>query len=112
MRVYVGFGVRLFERYYMTYAGLAFPGLELSMKAVNRERIKILRWLKTLEDNPKLFKQPKRVRDKYERMLADLDTGMKVLRSAQKAAEKPAKPRRVRSHKVTVADAMAGKILP
>jgi hypothetical protein len=85
----------------MAYAGLAFPGLELSMKAVNRERAKIMRWLKTLEDNPKLFKQPKRVRDKYERMLADLDTGMRVLRDAQKAAERP-KRVQTKSRKLSV----------
>jgi hypothetical protein len=96
----------------MAYAGLAFPGLELSMKAIRAKRGDVVRWLKTLEDNPKIFKQPKRVREKYERMLADYDTGLKVLRDAQRAAEAPPKARRVRVHRVTVSDAMAGKILP
>lgn len=96
----------------MTYNGIAWPGLELSIKAVSAQRNKIARWIKTGEDNPGCYIKHKSAMAKYRARLADLDTGLKVLRDAQRAAEAPAKPRRVRSHKVSVADAMGGKIFP
>lgn len=94
MRGYTGFGVRLFERYYMTYNGIAWPGLDLSIKAINRERIKIQRWLRSLDENPKHYKRPTLYRTKWKAMLADLDTGLSVLRAAEKAARTPTKPKR------------------
>lgn len=78
----------------MAYNGIAWPGLELSMKAVNRERAKLQRWIKTCEENPKLYKRPKSILMKYKAMLADLDTGLQILRAAQKATERPAKRKR------------------
>lgn len=96
----------------MAYNGIAWPGLELSLKAVNRERTKIARWVKTGEDNPGCYIKHNRAMAKYKAMLADLDTGLKVLRDAQRVAEAPIRKRSsgvVR--RVTVAEAMDGKIL-
>lgn len=73
----------------MAYNGMAWPGLELSIKAVNRDRTKIARWIKTGEDNPGCYIKHNRAMAKYRAMLADLDTGLKVLRDAQRAVEAP-----------------------
>ena len=81
----------------MAYTGLAWPGLTLSIKALNVERAKYARWIKTLDENPKLFKRPTTVRQKYKAMLADIDTGLKVLRDAERAMAAPPRPRRVRA---------------
>lgn len=78
----------------MAYNGIAWPGLTLSMKAVNRDRSKLQRWIKTCEENPKLYKRPKVVLTKYRAMLADLDTGLQILRAAQKATERPKRRKR------------------
>jgi hypothetical protein len=81
----------------MTYNGLAWPGLELSIRAVTAERNKVQRWIRSMDDAPKgYYKNPKRIRTKWEAMLADLDTGLKVLRDVRKAAEAPPKKRRGR----------------
>ena len=80
----------------MAYNGMAWPGLELSIKAVNRERTKIARWIKTGEDNPGCYIRHKQAMTKYRARLADLDTGLKVLRDAERAMSAPAKPRRSR----------------
>jgi hypothetical protein len=80
----------------MTYNGMAWPGLDLSIKAVNVQRNKVARWIKTGEDNPGCYIKHNRAMMKYKAMLADLDTGLKVLRDVQKAAEAPPKKRRGR----------------
>lgn len=75
----------------MTYNGLAWPGLELSIKAVTAQRNKIARWIKTGEDNPGCYIRHKATMVKYRARLADLDTGLKVLRDAERAMAPPAK---------------------
>jgi hypothetical protein len=81
----------------MAYNGMGWPGLELSIKAVQAQRNKIARWVKTGEDNPGCYIKHKSAMTKYRARLADLDTGLKVLRDAQRAVEAPAKARRARS---------------
>lgn len=75
----------------MSYSGMAWPGLQLSIKAVNRDRAKLQRTIKLVQEQPKLFKRPSSVLLKTKAALADLDTGLKVLRDAARAAEAPAK---------------------
>lgn len=77
----------------MAYAGMAWPGLTLSIKAVNYQRATILRWIKSLDDNPKAYKRPTSLRMKWKAMLADLDTGLKVLRDAERAVQAPRRKR-------------------
>jgi Tfp pilus assembly protein PilN len=93
----------------MAYNGIAWPGLTLSLKAINRERAKVSRWLRALEDNPKAYKRPKQMRTKWQAMLADLDTGAKVLRDCTRAVQSPRRTKVVK--RVSVEQAMSGKIL-
>jgi Tfp pilus assembly protein PilN len=93
----------------MAYNGIAWPGLSLSLKAINRERAKVVRWLRALEDNPKTYKKPKQLHTKWKAMLADLDTGAKVLRDCTRAMEAPRRTKVVK--RVSVEQAMSGKIL-
>lgn len=80
----------------MAYSGIAWPGLELSIKAINGKRANVARWLKSLEDNPNAYKRPKQLRTKWEVMLADYDTGLRMLRAEVKAHERrPARRNRV-----------------
>jgi hypothetical protein len=81
----------------MSYKGMAWPGLQLSIKAVNRDRAKLQRTIKLVQEQPALFKRPKSVLMRNKAMLADLDTGLKVLRDAARAVEAPAKRTRQRS---------------
>jgi hypothetical protein len=80
----------------MAYNGMAWPGLELSIKAVNRERAKYARWIKTGEDNPGCYIRHKSAMTKYRAKLADLDTGLRVLRDAERAMSAPARPKRAK----------------
>lgn len=81
---------------FMAYKHLAWPGLDLSIKAVNRERAKVARWIKTGDDNPGCYIRHKQAMTKYRARLADLDTGLAVLRDAQRAAEGEPKAKRRR----------------
>lgn len=96
----------------MTYSGIAWPGLTTPIKMLNAGRARHVRMLKMVQEHPKLYKRPLNVKRTAQEAIAQYDAALKVLRDAQRAAEAPPKPRRVRSHKATVADAMAGKILP
>jgi hypothetical protein len=78
----------------MAYNGIAWPGLTLSLKAVTAERNKVARWIKTGEDKPGCYIRHKQAMTKYRAMLADLDTGLQILRSAQKATERPKRRKR------------------
>jgi hypothetical protein len=78
----------------MAYNGIAWPGLTLSMKAVTAERNKVARWIKTGEDKPGCYIRHKQAMTKYRAMLADLDTGLQILRAAQKATERPKRRKR------------------
>lgn len=75
----------------MRHDSLVWPGLALSLKVLNRERAKVARCVRTLDDNPKAFKRPTIQRTKWKAMLADLDTGAKCLRDVQRAMETPRK---------------------
>jgi hypothetical protein len=88
----------------MAYNGVAWPGLELSIKVVNRDRAKIARWIKTGEDKPGCYIRHKQAMTKYRAMLADLDTGLKVLRDAERAMAAPAKRTRPSGPGISEAD--------
>lgn len=92
----------------MAYNGIAWPGVDLSIKVITSQRARVVRGLRLLEEHPKLFKNPRRETERRRREVADYDTALKVLRDVQKAAMAPPKTKRVR--KVSVRDAMEGNI--
>jgi Tfp pilus assembly protein PilN len=86
----------------MAYNGIAWPGVSLSIKAITSQRGKVVRGLRLLEEQPKLFKNPRRETERRRREVADYDTALKVLRDVQKAAEAPPRKRRKSAEKTTV----------